>query len=60
MGGEAHKIAPAITVDFETPSATTRIKCDRPQENQQKGDDTGTCACHGTLSVTCTAAYVHI
>jgi len=34
--------------------------CDRPRENQQKGDDTGTRACHGTLSVTCTTAYAHI
>ena len=34
--------------------------CDCPRENQQKGDDTGTRACHGTLSVTCTTAYAHI
>ena len=34
--------------------------CDRPRENQEKGDDTGTRACHGTLSVTCNTAYAHI
>ena len=34
--------------------------CDHPRENQQKGDDTGTRASHGMLSVTYNMPYAHI